>query len=636
MSARITALLTFVTLVVSVGCQPSTTDDVPQYTIEQFVNTTAIFGSAFTPDERHIAFTSDESGIFNAYMISVNGGEAEQITFSDSNSVFALSFFPTDNRLILMSDQGGNEIWHLYVREEDGSVRDITPWEGARSTFETWSHDDKSFFFSSNKRDARFMDLYEMDIETFEPALVYQNDAGYMVGAISNNKKYIAFGKPITTSISEMYLYDTESEEIELLFSRDENASFEPTVFSENSKNLYYLTNQGREFSCLKRYDVETGRSETVAEADWDIMYADLSHTDKYRVVGINENAKTTIAIVETELGKPVALPELPEGDVSSVEISKSEVLMTFYVNSSRSPNNLYVYNFSTQRYRKLTDSMNPEIDSDHLVDAERVSFKSYDGLDVPCILYKPHQLQSGEKAPALVWVHGGPGGQSRIGYSSTIQYLVNHGYVILAVNNRGSSGYGKTFYKMDDRRHGEADLDDCVEAKNYLIGTGYVDPDKVGILGGSYGGYMVLAALAFRPEEFAVGVDLFGISNWVRTLESIPPWWEAFKEALYEEMGDPVTDKERLLRISPLFHAENIVRPLMVLQGANDPRVLQHESDEIVKAVKNNGVPVEYVLFDDEGHGFRKKENRIKGYEAILDFLDEHLKQAHQVSARR
>jgi dipeptidyl aminopeptidase/acylaminoacyl peptidase len=211
----------------------------------------------------------------------------------------------------------------------------------------------------------------------------------------------------------------------------------------------------------------------------------------------------------------------------------------------------------------------------------------------------------------------------------------VNHGYVVLAVNNRGSSGYGKTFYKMDDQKHGEADLDDCVEAKNYLIGLGYVDPERVGIIGGSYGGYMVLAALTFRPDVFAVGVDLFGISNWVRTLESIPPWWESFRNALYEEMGDPATDKERLHRISPLFHAENIQKPLMVLQGANDPRVLKQESDEIVEAVKKNGVPVEYVLFDDEGHGFRRKENRITGYEAILVFLDEHLKGVTATAAR-
>jgi dipeptidyl aminopeptidase/acylaminoacyl peptidase len=195
-------------------------------------------------------------------------------------------------------------------------------------------------------------------------------------------------------------------------------------------------------------------------------------------------------------------------------------------------------------------------------------------------------------------------------------------------VNNRGSSGYGKTFYKMDDRNHGDKDLNDCVWGKKWLASQDYIDSSKIGIIGGSYGGYMTLAALAFKPEEFNVGVDIFGVSNWLRTLREIPPYWESFKKALYEEIGDPNTaDTVRLKQYSPLLHASNIKKPLMVLQGANDPRVLKVESDEVVEAVKKNNVPVEYVIFPDEGHGFVKKENEIKGYGQILQFLDKHLK---------
>jgi dipeptidyl aminopeptidase/acylaminoacyl peptidase len=244
--------------------------------------------------------------------------------------------------------------------------------------------------------------------------------------------------------------------------------------------------------------------------------------------------------------------------------------------------------------------------------------------------LYKPHQASADNKVPALVLVHGGPGGQSRIGYRALIQYLVNHGYAIYAINNRGSSGYGKTFEGLDNRAHGKGDLDDCVWSKKLLVETGYVDESKIGIIGGSYGGYMVLAALTFRPEEFNVGVNLFGVSNWVRTLQSIPPYWESLKAALEKEMGD-FDDEEYLKSISPLFHADKIVKPMIVLQGANDPRVLKVESDEIVEAAKNNGVPVEYVVFDDEGHGFLKKENKQKGYEAILKFLDKYLKKVEE-----
>ena len=213
--------------------------------------------------------------------------------------------------------------------------------------------------------------------------------------------------------------------------------------------------------------------------------------------------------------------------------------------------------------------------------------------------------------------------------FSPFLQALANHGYVVFDINNRGSSGYGKQFYRMDDRKHGEADLGDVVASKGMLVKTGYVDSARIGVIGGSYGGYMVLAALTLEPKAFRVGVDQFGPANWIRTLESIPPYWESFRKALYDEMGDPRTDADRLRRISPVFHTDRIRVPLMVLQGANDPRVLQRESDEIVAAAKKNGVPVEYIVFPDEGHGFTKRENEIKGYTAVLAFLDKYLKQS-------
>jgi dipeptidyl aminopeptidase/acylaminoacyl peptidase len=202
----------------------------------------------------------------------------------------------------------------------------------------------------------------------------------------------------------------------------------------------------------------------------------------------------------------------------------------------------------------------------------------------------------------------------------------VNHGYAILAANNRGSSGYGKRFFHLDDRRHGEVDLDDIVYGKRYLANLDWVDAERIGVIGGSYGGYLTVAALAFRPDEFEVGVDIFGVTNWVRTLESIPAWWESGRRSLYAELGDPAEDGERLRRISPLFHAENIHKPLLVIQGSNDPRVLKVESDEIVGTARANEVPVEYLVFPDEGHGFSGKENRISASQAILSFLQRHL----------
>lgn len=626
MLKRIICVVLF-TALVFYACQKSEYREVKQYTIEQFMDTVSIFGSSFSADEKTILFSSNQTGIYNAYTIPVEGGEPTQLTISEDDTIFAISFLPNDNRILYMSDKGGDEIYHIYLRNENGTVKDLTPDEEARAVFYSWSFDEKSFFYGSNKRNPQFMDIYEMDIETFTSKMVYQNDAGYDLGSISRNKRYFALSKTITTNNSDMFLYNRDTEELKHLSPHEGDVNYFPQTFSPDSKSLYYLTDEGSEFTYLKRYDIEANQSKKVEEANWDIWYSYFSRNGKYRVVGINKDAKTVIKVYETATNQPIRLPKLPGGNITSVNISKSEKLMAFYFNGSRSPNNLFVYDFEEKEYKNLTDTMNPEINPLDLVDAEVVRYKSFDGLEIPAIYYKPHHIKPGEKAPALVKVHGGPGGQARIGYNPIAQYLVNHGYVVIDVNNRGSTGYGKTFYKMDDKKHGDVDLDDCVEAKKFLVSTGYVDENKIGIIGGSYGGYMVLAALTFRPEEFNVGVDLFGISNWVRTLKSIPPWWEAFKEALYEEMGNPETDLDYLRSISPLFHAERITKPLMVLQGANDPRVIKVESDDIVEAVKKNEVPVEYLVFDDEGHGFVKKENQIKGYKAILKFLDEYLK---------
>ena len=622
-----TACLMVIFSLIFFACQKTEYREVNQYTIEQFMDTVSIGGSSFSHGEKTILFSSNKTGIYNAFTIPVEGGEPTQLTYSEDDAIFALSFFPEDNRILYSSDKGGNEINHIYLRDEDGTVRDLTPEEKEKASFYGWAFDQKSFFYGSNKRDPRFFDIYEMDIETFTPKMIYQNDAGYELASISRDKKYFAFSKAITTNNSEMYLYDRKAKEMKHLSPHEGDVQYQPQTFSPDSKNLYYLTDEDSEFTYLKRYDIEAGQKDTVEQYDWDIWYTYFSRNGKYRVVGINEDARTVIKVYDTSTNQPLKLPELPGGNISSVNISKSEKIMAFYFNGSRSPNNLLVYNFDSGVYAQLTDTMNPEIEPEDLVEAEVVRYKSFDGLDIPGIYYKPHNINPREKVPALIMVHGGPGGQARKGYRPIQQYLVNHGYALIDVNNRGSSGYGKTFFKMDDKKHGEGDLDDCVWAKKYLISTGYIDPDKIGIIGGSYGGYMVLAGLTFRPDEFAVGVDLFGISNWVRTLQNIPPWWESFKEALYAEMGNPETDLEYLRRISPLFHADNIQKPLMVLQGANDPRVIKVESDEIVEAVKKKGIPVEYIVFDDEGHGFLIKENQITAYKAILDFLNKYLK---------
>jgi dipeptidyl aminopeptidase/acylaminoacyl peptidase len=625
--ARIATLvvLTLTVTLMFLSCGPSARE-VKQYTIQEFLATTSFTGASFSPDQSLILVSSNKTGIFNAYALPTDGGDPVALTRSTDNSIFALAYFPDDERFLYTSDQGGNELNHVYVQETDGTVHDLTPGEKLKAVFGTWSWDRGSFYILTNERDQQFFDVYEYSADDYSRSLVFTNTQGLNFVDASPDRTTLLLSKTNTMTDSDIHLFNVESGTLTYLTPHRGEITHNAQGFSPDGKSIYYLTNKESEFEYLVRRDLASGSTEVVLKPEWDVMYSAFSRDGTYLVIGINNDARTELRIFKAATMEPVLLPELPDAEISSVTFSPDEESIAFYASASKLPSDLFLYQLGGGSPRQLTRSLNPRIEGEDLVDGSVERFASFDGLAIPGILYMPHQASHQNPVPGLVWVHGGPGGQSRIGYSALLQYLVNHGYAVFAINNRGSSGYGKTFYKLDDRAHGEGDLDDCVASKTMLYKTGLVDSSRIGIIGGSYGGYMVLAALTFRPAEFAAGVDMFGISNWYRTVQNIPPWWESMRKALEAEMGD-FNDQAYFKRISPLFHAERIVRPLMVLQGANDPRVLKVESDEIVAAARANGVPVEYVVFDDEGHGFLKKENREKGYEAVLKFLDKHLK---------
>jgi dipeptidyl aminopeptidase/acylaminoacyl peptidase len=596
------------------------------HSVADFYKNVEYFGNSFSFDAKRILVSSNESGIFNAYAVPVSGGEPQQLTHSTTDSIFAQSYFPKDDRILYTSDRDGNHLTHVFVRNPDGSIRDLTPGQKLVASFLCWSHDDKSFFVLSNERDARFFDLYEYAADGYARTLVYRNEEGVDVSVISRDKHYVALGKSRKTNDSDIWLLNRQTGKRTRLTAHQGDVFNGAAAFSPDGKKLLYLSDEGGEFTSLRSYEIATGEKRTLLQLKWDILGAGYSRSGKYLVVSINEDAANVSRIYDPATLQELKLAGVPKGLVSDMQISRDDSVVAFYATDGSVPSDLYAGPINATPTR-LTNALNPGIRSEDLVVPERLRFSSYDGLEIPGLLYKPHQATTSTKAPALVLVHGGPGGQAQVRYSAVTQALVNHGYVVFDINNRGSSGYGKTFNAMDDRKHGEADLGDVVASKRMLVSTGYIDPAKIGIVGGSYGGYMVLAALTLQPDAFKVGVDLYGISNWVRTLENTPPWWESFKQAIYAEMGDPKVDSERLRRISPLFNASKIRAPLMVLQGANDPNVLKVESDEMIAAAKKNGVPTEYIVFPDEGHGFVKKENEIRGYSAILDFLDKYLK---------
>lgn len=603
-------------------------DSHKQYSIEQLYNNKSIGGAAFNTDESGILVTANTSGIYNLYELGIGDTLLKPLTHSVKESYFAVDYVPGTSFYLYTADQGGNENSHLYLQKAgDTTVRDLTPWPNSQSNPIGWSKDKKSLYITSNSRNPKFFDIWKIDTAGWKAVLFYKNDSAYSPGVISPSERYLALTKDITTDKNELYLFDRKTNTLKRI-STDEEANWQPAAIEKNDSILYYSTNAGSEFTYLVRYNILTGKGSKLYETNWDVVDMTLSENEKYHTISINEDGKNKILLFDHATNKPVDFPEIKDGSVQRVLISPSEKNMLLSVGSSRSPNNIYVYNFDTKALKQLTQNLNPEIDVNDLVSAEVVRFKSFDGKEIPAIYYKPLTASKDHKVPAMLWIHGGPGGQTRVGFSNDIQYLVNHGYAVLAVNNRGSSGYGKTFYKLDNRDHSNGDLKDCVWGKKWLQEQDYIDTGKIGIEGGSYGGCMVLGALAFHPEEFKVGVDLFGVANWIRTLRSIPPYWESFRKALYNEMGDPYTaDSVRLKNISPLYNYEKINKPLLVFQGMNDVRVLPVESSEIVAGVKKNGVPVEYITYPNEGHGFQKKENQIATSKTTLIFLDKYLK---------
>jgi dipeptidyl aminopeptidase/acylaminoacyl peptidase len=596
-----------------------------QYTIEQFMETTDASGASFSHDEKRLLFTSNPTGVFNVFSVPVTGGRPTQLTRSTTDATHAVGYFPGDARFLFTRDPGGNELHHLYVRTPDGREQDLTPGDKHRARFQGWSHDGSAFYVVSNERDARFMDLYRYDAKTYARTLLFQNDTGHTVGRVSPDEKWVSLDQRNNLTDSDVHLYNVATKELKHLTPHPGAATWKSATFDPASTALYLLTNEGSEFTRVVRYVLATGKREEVERAERDVTSTTFSRTGAWRVTGLNEHGRTVIRVHDMKAGRPLVLPPFPGGAITDVEIARSERRMAFYVNGDRSPMNLHVYDFGTKKVTRLTDTLSPKVDAKDLVESEVVRFKSFDGLELHGVLWKPHQATAKHKVPALVWAPGGPGDGTYRGYLGFIQYLVNHGYVVLSVNNRGTFGYGKAFSMADDQKHGQEPLRDIVEAKTYLTGLPYVDGSRVGVFGASYGGYMALAALAFHPDAFDVGVDAFGISDWVSALKDLPPHFP--KEALYQEMGNPQTQEAMLRAISPLFHAERIRKPLLVIQGANDPRVPKAQSDRMVEAVKKNGVPVDYLVLADEGHGFSTKKSEAESSSRILTFLDQYLK---------
>ena len=578
---------------------------------------------SLSPDNLKLFFASDEDGVPNVFEMDIVSSSTARLT-DYQDPTYPIGYLPDCQSFLFSSDQGGNERDHIFLRRGDDTVK-LTESETAKASFLSWNKDRSGFYYLWNKREPRFFDLWYMDLQSLESRSIYEND-GFVISSVSQDGRFIALNRINDMNDGDIYVYDAQSKTQQLISEHSGDARHYAVAFSSDNSSLYFLTDNGHEFMYLKNYKLKAQEDETVAWFDWDISMVRLASPGHYLALVINSDGRSVLRIRDLLTGEEYEVNQLPEGQVTSLEFSADGRFLTFIADGSSVPGDVYLLEVDTGSIRKMTEALNPEISPEELVEATVERFDAEDGLSIPGILYIPHDASEKNRVPAVVFVHGGPGGQSVLSYRPMFQLLANHGFAVFCVNNRGSSGYGKSFFRAADHKHGEIDLDDCVSSKEYLASLDSVDSERIGIIGGSYGGYLVLAALAFRPEEFRAGVDIFGVSNWLRTLREMPAWWGAQRKALLKKIGDPETEEDYLRQISPLFHADKIKIPLLVIQGANDPRVLKVESDEIVEKVRNNGVEVEYLVFDDEGHGFRKKKNQIQANDAVVEFLKKYL----------
>jgi len=626
MRKRIISLLV-VLFIFIFGCVPK--ERIPRLIpMEDFFKNPESTGYDLSPDGEHLAFLKPWQNRLNVHVQKIGEEEVTRITSATERDI-AGYIWANNERIAYVQDTAGDENFRVYAVDIDGSdSKELTPFEKVRvSIIDELENDPEHMLIDMNKRDARVFDVYRININTGKMEMIARNP-GNITGWMTDHDGYLRIALT-TDGVNTSVLYrDSEKDDFEALITTSFKETLNPLFFTFDNKNLYVASNIGRDKEAIYEYDVKNKKNIRLIYEHPEVDVNSLMKSDKRKKVTgtyyyteklhyhfFDEDREQ----LQTELEK-----RLPGVEVRVNSISKDETKVLVRTFSDRSLGAYYYLNRGTNEFMKLVD-ISPWLNEDELSEMKPVSYTSRDGLTIHGYLTLPKGVKA-KNLPVIINPHGGPWDRDTWGFLPDVQFLANRGYAVLQMNFRTSTGYGRKFWEAGFRQNGLAIQDDITDGVKWLIDRGIADPERVGIYGGSYGGYCTLAGLAFTPDLYACGVDYVGISNFFTILEGIPPYWEPMREMFYEMVGHPEKDKELFERISPLFHADKIKAPLFVAQGANDPRVNKIESDQIVEAVKKRGVEVEYMVKDNEGHGFRNEENRFDFFRAMEKFLAKHL----------
>ena len=582
-----------------------------------------------SPDGKHFAFLAPYKKRMNIHVRPIDSDEVIRITSVDDRDIGGFSWI-NDTRLIYVRDFGGDENFHILASSIDGTNDvDLTPFDGVRAqVIDDLEDDENHMIVGLNKRNPQFFDPYRLNINSGALEIIAENP-GNITGWMTDHDGKLRIAMA-TDGVNTSILYrKTEADEFKIVITTNFKETLSPLFFTFDNEHIYAASNLGRDKTAIVKYDLANNKEleELYAHPEVDVeqlhyskknkTLSSISYTTwKRQLLFLNDDRKQLQERLASEL----------EGEIVIVSKNKAEDILLIRTYSDRSLGSYYLYQKATDKISKITE-VSPWLDKYELAEMKPIQYQSREGLTIHGYLTLPVGVEA-KDLPVVINPHGGPWVRDNWGFNPEVQFLASRGYAVLQMNYRSSTGYGKAFWEAGFGKWGLEMQDDITDGVNWLIEEGIGNKERISIYGGSYGGYATLAGITLTPDVYACAIDYVGVSNLFTFMNTIPPYWEPYRAMLYEMVGNPEdpTDKKRMEATSPVFHVDKIKVPLLIAQGAKDPRVAQAESDQVVEALKKNGVEVEYILKENEGHGFRNEENRFEFYESMERFLKKHL----------
>jgi dipeptidyl aminopeptidase/acylaminoacyl peptidase len=585
-------------------------------------------GFQISPDGEYLSYLQPYQNRYNIF-VQKRGRRAAVRISRETERDIAGYFWKGNDRLLYLKDFQGDENYHIVAVNRSGDeIKDLTPFPGVRAEIiDTLVEDEHRILVGLNKRDRQVFDVYRLNVQNGELQLVAENP-GNIMDWLTDHQGRLRVALTSDGSNTSLLYREDETDPFKTVITTDFREMLQPVTFTPDNRALYAVSNIGRDKAALVKYGPGAAKELEVVYSHPEVDVGGLSYSRK---------RQTLIAVSYTTWKRErhffdpqfKAIYErlqqrLPKYELSIVDTNLEEDLLIVRTYSDRSLGAYYLYEAARQRLTKLAD-VSPWLKERKLCEVKPIEYQSRDGFTIHGYLTLPRGKKA-QNLPVVVNPHGGPWSRDVWGFDPEVQFLANRGYAVLQMNFRGSTGYGRRFWEASFKQWGRKMQDDITDGVNWLIKQGVADPQRIAIYGGSYGGYATLAGVTFTPDLYACGIDYVGVSNLLTFMNSIPPYWKPLLEQMYQMVGDPQTEVDRLREASPVFHADRIKVPLLVAQGAKDPRVNINESDQIVAELKKRGVPVEYLVKEDEGHGFSNEENRFEFYEAMERFLERNL----------